>query len=515
MAGKRFVPCTRFIDKCVRLEDGSPVALADHQRVILDHVLTPRDGRLPYQTVVWSEPKKSGKTAIAAWVASWALNTLGNPRAAEVLAVGNDLEQSQARVFAEVVRVQHAHPALKRRIRKATESLLVLVDGSTLKPVAMDAPGEAGPDPVLVVHDELWGAVSERARRLFDELTPPPTRPLACRWVSSYAGFTNESKTLEDLYERGLKGQPVDGLPDSRANGPLFVFWSHTPRMTWQDERYYAAQRTELRPRAFLRLHENRWVTSDEGAWLPAGLLEQRVDRTYLVEAPLPGVRYRFFADNAGGSNCDMVLCGGRLDGPVRKIVGCWSQDGRPPFDPIQAIRKFAGIMLAYDCRRVWGDTYGGMYYASEYLKQGVHSIAPGAADGCKLSPSQLYEAAEIGFTRGDICLPNHAKLIEQFNSLVAKGEKITPKYGNRHDYSNAASGVLWLLAHDGAYVPRPDLYGVAGQRTSAPASPRDAALIWSSTSCPAPWNTVGSPTSIFDKYDRGELEGQHEFPKR
>jgi phage terminase large subunit-like protein len=185
---RRFTPCTRFIERLVRLEDGSPVVLAKHQRIILDHVLTPRaSGRFRYQTVVWSEPKKSGKTSIAGWVGSWVLNTQG-PRA-EVLVVANDYEQSCARVFSEMTRVQQAHPALARRIRKATDGLLVLTDGSTAKPVALDFTGESGANPSIVLCDEAWGIMSERARRLYDELTPPPTRPLGLRWVSSYAGY--------------------------------------------------------------------------------------------------------------------------------------------------------------------------------------------------------------------------------------------------------------------------------------------------------------------------------------
>lgn len=260
-----FIPCTRFIDKMVRLTNGERVVLAEHQRAILDHVLTPTDGRLAYLTVLWSEVKKSGKTFIAACVGSWILNTWG-PRA-EVLCAGNDLEQSVARLFSEITRIQQDHPALRRRIVKANDKILLLDDDSKALPVAMDEKGEAGGEPSITIHDEAWGITSEQARRLFDELTPPPTRPMALRWISSYAGFPGESLTLEGLWTRGLAGTPIAGLPDCTANESLFAFMSHTPRMPWQlgraGERYYSAQRTELRPSAFLRLHENQWVTGE------------------------------------------------------------------------------------------------------------------------------------------------------------------------------------------------------------------------------------------------------------
>lgn len=49
-----------------------PIILASHQRDILRHVFTPgEDGRFPYETVLFSAPKKSGKTTVAALVAEW------------------------------------------------------------------------------------------------------------------------------------------------------------------------------------------------------------------------------------------------------------------------------------------------------------------------------------------------------------------------------------------------------------------------------------------------------------
>jgi len=54
------------------------------------------------------------------------------------------------------------------------------------------------------VFDELWGYTSERARRLYDELVPVPTRLISCRLTVTYAGFEGESELLHELYRRGL-----------------------------------------------------------------------------------------------------------------------------------------------------------------------------------------------------------------------------------------------------------------------------------------------------------------------
>ena len=74
--------------------------------------------------------------------------------------------------------------------------------------------------------DELWAYSSERARRLFDEMVPPPTRKIACRLTVTYAGFEGESELLEELYKRGKK-QPEVG-PSLHAGDGLLMAWHHS-----------------------------------------------------------------------------------------------------------------------------------------------------------------------------------------------------------------------------------------------------------------------------------------------
>ena len=93
------------------------------------------------------------------------------------------------------------------------------------------------------------GYLSERSRRLWDELVPPPTRKIACRLTTTYAGFENESQLLEELYRRGLQ-QPLVGT-DLHAGDGLLMFWSHAPIAPWQDERWLAEMRRSLRPNAY------------------------------------------------------------------------------------------------------------------------------------------------------------------------------------------------------------------------------------------------------------------------
>jgi phage terminase large subunit-like protein len=132
---------------------------------------------------------------------------------------------------------------------------------ATIRTVASDYQSAAGANPVISCFDELWAYSSERARRLFDEMAVPPTRRIACRLTVTYAGFEGESDLLEELYKRGMK-QPVVG-PSLHAGDGILMFWSHEPVAPWQRADWLAEMRRSQRPNQYLRMVENRWVTTE------------------------------------------------------------------------------------------------------------------------------------------------------------------------------------------------------------------------------------------------------------
>ena len=128
----------------------------------------------------------------------------------------------------------------------------------------------AGGNQNISVFDELWAFTSERSRRLWDELVPPPTRQIACRLTTTYAGYEGESLLLQDLYRRGLQ-QPRIG-DDLYAGDGILMFWSHSPVAPWQDERWLAEMRRTLRANAYQRLVLNEFASAksqfvDMSAW--------------------------------------------------------------------------------------------------------------------------------------------------------------------------------------------------------------------------------------------------------
>ncbi len=262
-----------------------PIQLAPHQRALL-RLIEARlpNGRHQYSTAVYATPKKSGKTTTAAVVARYRAE-FGGPRQ-EIVCAANDLEQAQGRVFQAIRHSIELSPDGRRTWRTGERELRHLPSGSTIRAIASDFKGEAGGSHSLAVFTELWGYESERARRLYEELTPIPTRD-STRLVETYAGFHGESDLLWDLYQAGVKRgrrftageldartgcglgvfaeatEADDAVPIWVDEGAgLLVYWDagvQARRMPWQQgaegERYYTEQAAQLRPAQFERLH--------------------------------------------------------------------------------------------------------------------------------------------------------------------------------------------------------------------------------------------------------------------
>ena len=231
------------------------------------------DGRLLFPELIYSCPKKSGKTTLAGIFVITLLVLYGG-RYGEAILAANDYEQSRARVFEMIKRIIEASPLL-RGASNITQTKITL-DGATITAVPNDFASAAGANQNIAVFDELWAFSSERARRLFDELVPPPTKQIACRLTVTYAGFSGEGELLEELYERGIKQQQV--APNLYAGDGMLCFWSHGPVAPWQTETWLKDMKRSLRPSQYMRMIENRFVRS-ESTFIDIELFNQVEDR--------------------------------------------------------------------------------------------------------------------------------------------------------------------------------------------------------------------------------------------
>jgi phage terminase large subunit-like protein len=284
---KKTISPTAFIDRCIRKNElGQDFKLMGFQREILDWAFQfDEDGKLWWNTFLWSTVKKSGKTTILGALTLYWCTVQEAPNEVELLA--NDLEQSLSRSFKTIGGLIQYNPTLAGEFEVQTKAVYAN-NGSVIRALSCDYSSEAGSNFGFVGFDELWAYVSEKSRRLWEEKTSNPTRKNSVRFVSTYAGFTNESDLLWDLY---LQSVDSDEHPDGQAvrvhptlplyenrQSKLACYWDHTPRMPWQTSEYYAAQRRTLRPSSYTRLHENRW-SSSESSFIGAETYDSCVHR--------------------------------------------------------------------------------------------------------------------------------------------------------------------------------------------------------------------------------------------
>ena len=194
---------------------GEPIKLPLHQKAVLRLMFTRGlNGHFPFQTLIYSTVKKSGKTTTGGLVSRWFAET--QARYGEVFNIGNDLEQAKDRSFKEAFRSIEMTPGYNKakgilpgRWEVHKLSMRCLINGGVIKAIAVDAKGEAGGQQALTVWTELWGAEDADAKRFWEEMTPINTVPDSMRMVETYAGYDGESDLLRGLYDTGLDGHQM------------------------------------------------------------------------------------------------------------------------------------------------------------------------------------------------------------------------------------------------------------------------------------------------------------------
>ncbi len=248
-----------------------PIQLVEHQKLIVREALSKDDkGMFKYVTVLYSAPKKSGKTAIAAAVSMYLAETHTNM--GHIYCLANDGKGAEDRQFGAIRKCLTLHKKLGGPLAhlKITANSLIYDNNTQHEAIPCDPSGEAGAEPDFTFWSEMWG-FSEKQKhkeRLWTELTLPPTKyGRSIRWVESYAGFQGESRILENLYNLGVH----DGVPHPILNtemglpvyvneeAQLFCYWDHVARMPWQDDAYYKSEAKALDPQEFARVHKNEW----------------------------------------------------------------------------------------------------------------------------------------------------------------------------------------------------------------------------------------------------------------
>lgn len=269
------------------LHDKKKPTLAEfqpYQERILGHCFPGGDEPLPYSRVIWSEPKKTGKTELAAGLHVWFAFFVETP--GEQYALANDFDGAKSRVWRYIRGSLERNPGYRMGEDWWTNGDEILfANGSTIRAIASDYRGDAGANLSFATVDEPWGIIRESSVRLMTEFSPVPTRPSSCVFYTGYQGFEGESTWWHSLID-GARAEPVPGLEDldDGDGGPMcwragrtFLLWNHKARQRWHTAAYLAEQKRVLPPSEYLRVWENRRVENVDN-FCPAARWEALYD---------------------------------------------------------------------------------------------------------------------------------------------------------------------------------------------------------------------------------------------
>lgn len=312
-----------------------PIILSELQCRLVDEALSqkihPR-WHIPifkYTTVIYSTIKKSGKSTLAAAAQCCLLDNYPYGRG---FCLANDEEQAEV-LFGPIYTCFELHQQLGGKFKGCKFNLdeIWFPNHARSAPLSSDETSSAGREPTIVTFSELHGYNTEKKKRLFAEMTVPPTRfGRAIRWIETYAGYQGVSDLLWEWYVKGVKdGEPHPDFLDITSGGEpvvrtnqkagLFCYWDHEPRMAWQlgeeGELYYQQEANALDPAENRRLHKNEWV-SPVGSFLPSGQMWDALGDTTLPLDIDPRIPLVVSLDAAETNDCAAITAVSRH--PIR-----------------------------------------------------------------------------------------------------------------------------------------------------------------------------------------------------
>ena len=374
------------------------------------------DGRPRYSLALTGRAKKNWKSADLVLASLYRFLAWRSPQGSDCFILANDEGQAGDDLKLAKLLIR-ANPVLAREVEVQTKELVRTDGAGSLKILpARDVAGSHGKTYSMVAFDEIH---AYRNWDLFEALAPDPTRHDALTWVTSYASIYNSPGfPLYDMLAAARKGEDARMFfswysGDDSTTDPEFASLEPEERanpsmVSWDNPGYLAQQRLRLPTHRFRRLHLNLPGAPD-GAFLDAGAVLECIVEGRRQLPPEDGRKYVGFVDMSGGSSDDAVLAIAHQDpGSKRGVLDLLvKQDGRTPFNPRAAVKKFAGILKQYGLSRVTGDAYAGQTFRADFAEHKIEYAV------CKPSKSDLYEALEPAINAGRVELLDQAILQE------------------------------------------------------------------------------------------------------
>ncbi|HUF34783.1 MAG TPA: hypothetical protein VMN37_02480, partial [Gemmatimonadales bacterium] len=363
--------------------DGTPVLdhVEPYRRRLFTQALDTHDaaGRLAYNLVLSGRAKKNWKSADLVLAALFALVGNDSGGGNDVFLFGNDEEQAGADL-ALVKKLVGSNPLLRERL-VIKQKVVERKDGRGFMQIlpAQDVAGTHGLTFRFAAFDEIH---AYRTWDILEAMQLDPTRGDAQQWITSYASlYHRPGVPLFDLCAQGRAGADpwmcfswyaadyttdpdfAEADPETRAN---------PSRDSWGDPDYLAQQARRLPAHKFRRLHLNL-PGLPEGSAFTAESVMGAVERGVKGWGPEAGAEEVARVDMAGGSSDDATLAIARKlpDGRIA-VVRILNQGPPPPYDPRQAVTRFAAVLREYGLSRVRGDAYSGETFIRDFERAGI-----------------------------------------------------------------------------------------------------------------------------------------------
>ncbi|MBA7555172.1 hypothetical protein ES705_47825 [subsurface metagenome] len=136
---------------------------------------------------------------------------------------------------------------------------------------------------------------------------------------------------MHELYKKGL----------DRTDEEMFFIWSHKNLASWISKKYLASQRERLRPNTYLRLHENRWASS-ESAFVSPEMWDSCVDSS--LRPIMPGFKGRLNIGVDIGITHDSSCVVGVYKAENKVFLGChkaWVPSKKNPIDIEETVEAY------------------------------------------------------------------------------------------------------------------------------------------------------------------------------
>lgn len=347
------------------------------------------NGDFVYNTVVWSDVKKSIKSVLSACRGLYAALT---NEWATVYVIANDLKQADSRVAYYMRRAVELNPDLKRRC-KINRYTIEFDNHSRIEAIPIDPSGEAGSNADLLIFSELWGWKHDAAKRMWTEMTLSPTKfGKSQRWVETYAGFVGESPILENIFQSVVSEENrIDPDIELYAKGSVFVLWNTHPRLEWQTDAYYRSEEAILTPNEYLRVHRNQWSQSTD-TFVPIEWWDACKSEYPAFTRTTPMV----LSIDAASLHDSFALIGVSRVNKVtyKRYLRVWTPPKNGQIDYDEAMQELLRLIREYNVMCVTYDPYDMTYFSQLVIAKGVVAMLPFSQAGERLiADRELYNA--------------------------------------------------------------------------------------------------------------------------